>query len=150
MIQGKTGSGVPAVCPASLGDDVVKMEQMMPGTQHGCTTPSLYGRRKKKLPLLKRKQQNRKSTILNNFEMFKLELFHVTPSNFKCLILKAASPGPEVSVPTLGSWKYDDLICKIQENPPGGFFPSVYGILAIQSLQANENLLFTCFVMYRK
>ena len=35
--------------------------------------------------------------------------------NFHHLIAETASPGPEVSVPTLGSWKYDDLICKIQK-----------------------------------
>ena len=40
--------------------------------------------------------------------------------NFHHLIAETASPGPEVSVPTLGSWKYDDLICKIPKNNLGG------------------------------
>ena len=32
------------------------------------------------------------------------------------LIGKTASPGPVVSVPTLGSWEYDDFSWKTPEN----------------------------------
>ena len=71
--------------------------------------------------------KNFKSMILVIFKISKFQFVHVTPSNFACLIVKTASPGPIVSVPTLGSWKYDDLICKIPKNPPGGIFSSVYG-----------------------
>ena len=44
--------------------------------------------------------------IFENFEIFKFQFFGFTPLNFHHLIVKTASPGPEVSVPTLGSWEY--------------------------------------------
>ena len=34
---------------------------------------------------------------------------NIIPFNSPRRIAKTASPGPVVSVPTLGSWKYDDL-----------------------------------------
>ena len=46
---------------------------------------------------------NVKSAIFIILEIVKFQLFHITPSNFACLIVKTTSPGPAVSVPTLGS-----------------------------------------------
>ena len=77
--------------------------------QHG---PTADGR--KPSPSKDKKEIKKKVSIC--FGFFKFQFFHVTPSNFACLIVKTASPGPIVSVPTLGSWKYDDLICKIPKN----------------------------------
>ena len=60
--------------------------------------------------------------------MFKFQLFHFIPLNFPRLVAKTASPGPEVSVPTLDSWDYRDFIWEIIKDPPGGEFvfpPSV-------------------------
>ena len=37
----------------------------------------------------------------NHFECFTFQSCHVTLSNFACLIMQTASPGPTVSVPTL-------------------------------------------------
>ena len=59
------------------------------------------------------KKQEIKQNFYNSFEFLKFQFFHVTPSNSVCLVTKTASSGPEVSVPTLGSWKYDDLTCKM-------------------------------------
>ena len=49
----------------------------------------------------------------DNFEkigILKSELFQVTPSKFAHPIAETASPGPVVSVPTQGSWKFDDFL----------------------------------------
>ena len=57
---------------------------------------------------LKKKKEVKKTilVIFKNFEIFKFQFFGFTPLNFHHLIVKTASPGPEVSVPTLGSWEY--------------------------------------------
>ena len=60
--------------------------------------------------------------ILKSLKFICVGFFRFTPLNFHHLIAETASPGPEVSVPTLGSWKYDDLICKIPKNPKHHFF----------------------------
>ena len=44
--------------------------------------------------------------IFKKFKLFKFQFFRFTPLNFPRLAEKTASPGPEVSVPTLGSWEY--------------------------------------------
>ena len=74
-----------------------------------------------KIPLWTRSEVCRSVSYVKNVEnvflmfseIFQIQFFHVTPSNFARLIVKTASPGPIVWVPTLGSWKYDDLIWKI-------------------------------------
>ena len=45
-----------------------------------------------------------------NSHSTKNNVFRFTPLNFPRLVAKTASPGPEVSVPTLGSWEYHDFI----------------------------------------
>ena len=47
---------------------------------------------------------------LKILEILKFQFFHFIPLNFHHLIAETASPGPVVLVPTLGSWKYDDLL----------------------------------------
>ena len=59
-------------------------------------------------------KQSKKYKFQYCFEILKfliVRFFRFTPLNFHHLIAETASPGPEVSVPTLGSWKYDDVIC---------------------------------------
>ncbi len=76
------------------------------------------------------KKINRKETFDNFmlFELINFQFVYVTPSNFAFLIAKTVSSGPIVSVPTTGSWKYDDLMFKIPKTLRGGVFvlPSVY------------------------
>ena len=54
--------------------------------------------------------KNEEKNMFLIFKSFNFQFFHVTPLNFHHLIAEIASPGPVVSVPTLGSWKYDDLL----------------------------------------
>ena len=60
-------------------------------------------------PLKKKKITNKTLYVFKHFEIFKFQFFHVTPSNFPHLIVKTASPGPVVSVPTPGSCESHDL-----------------------------------------
>ena len=54
--------------------------------------------------------------IFEIFKSFKFQFSHSNSLNFPRLVAKTASPGPEVSVPTPGSWEYHDFIWKIQKN----------------------------------
>ncbi len=58
------------------------------------------------------------------FIYFIFQCFHCNSLNFLRLVAKTASPGPEVSVPTLGAWEYHDFTRKMQKNP-GVFFSAV-------------------------
>ena len=66
--------------------------------------------------------------------------------NFPHLIAKTASPGPIVSVPAPGSWKYGDFICKIPKKPSGGgnLF-SMYGMFILLFIVCFIYRLFTLF-----
>ena len=66
--------------------------------------------------------------IFNFFWNFQISVFYATPLNYACLIIKTASPGPIVSVPTPGSWEFHDFPWKTLKNLPGGIFSSVYGM----------------------
>ena len=90
----------------------------------------------KSSPFKKKNRNNNESLyIFGNFWNVWILVFHVTPSNFVCLVVKTSSPGPIVSVPTLGSWEYDDFIWKWLRKPSGGgIFSSVYGISFFQCL----------------
>ncbi len=54
--------------------------------------------------------RNVKNGFLEILKFLIFRFFRFTPLNFHHLIAETASPGPEVSVPTPGSWKYDDLL----------------------------------------
>ena len=48
--------------------------------------------------------------IFKMFEHFKFQFFRFTPLKFPRLVVKTASPGPVVSVPTPGSCESHDFI----------------------------------------
>ena len=61
---------------------------------------------KKKIKKRKQKIKQKILVISKKNRNFSFQLFGFTPLNFPRLVVKTASPGPEVSVPTLGSWEY--------------------------------------------
>ena len=59
-----------------------------------------------------------------NFGVLKIQLFQLIPSNFTHPITKTASPGPAASVPTQGSWKFDDLLWQMLKAKSLSVYPS--------------------------
>ena len=65
-----------------------------------------------------------KKITFQKIEILKFQFSTEHSLTFPHLIAKTASPGPIISVPTLGSWEYDDFKWKMRKTLRGvNYFP---------------------------
>ena len=70
-----------------------------------------------------------------NFGVLKSKFFQVIPSNFTPPIAETASPGPVVSVPTQGSWKFLDFLTLPTTTLGLPFLISVFLMFSLMALK---------------